>query len=279
MKRNLLRRLYGLTQFLFVISLSLNAWAVTDFKIITLQHRFVEDILPIIQPLAGDDGAITGMQNHLIIRASPEKMAEIEQIISTLDVARSNLKITVSRQNNLETSRNGVDVNGRKRIGNVAIDTSRYPRRASDGVQIGIENNRSVSHNHSNQFINVIDGGFAYIQVGQSIPFTQEWVTLTSRYASILRTTDFVEISTGFAVHPRTIGSQIELEITPRIAQFNQQGHIDFDELRTVVRINKGEWFDFGATMQQKDEVSRAILSTRNSKQTQDNALSIRIDE
>ncbi|MGB2833271.1 MAG: secretin N-terminal domain-containing protein [Methylotenera sp.] len=279
MKRHLLRRLYGLTQFLFVISLSLNAWAVTDFKIITLQHRFVEDILPIIQPLAGDDGAITGMQNHLIIRASPEKMAEIEQIISTLDVARSNLKITVSRQNNLETSRNGVDVNGRKRIGNVAIETSRYPRRASDGVQIGIENNRSVSHNHSNQFINVIDGGFAYIQVGQSIPFTQEWVTLTRRYASIQRTTDFVEISTGFAVHPRSIGSQIELEITPRIAQFNQQGYIDFDELRTVVLINKGEWFNLAATMQQKDEVSRAILSTQNSKQTQDNALSIRIDE
>jgi hypothetical protein len=69
----------------------LNLLAATEFKIIDLQHRFVEDVLLIIQPLVGDDGAATGMQSHLIIRASPEKMIEIEQILSTLDVARQNL--------------------------------------------------------------------------------------------------------------------------------------------------------------------------------------------
>lgn len=264
--------------FSLLLCYALCAHAITEFKIITLQHRFADDILPMIQPLAGEEGAVTGMQNHIIVRASPEKMAEIEQIIASLDVAQQNLKITVSHQNNTDTSRDGVGVSGRKRIGNVEVRTNRYPQNAPDGVQIELENNRTQSQSHSDQFIQVLDGQTAFIRVGQSVPFTQEWVTYTRRYVQIERTTDFVDITTGFAVRSRSIGNQVELQITPRIARLNQQGFIDFEELSTIVRVSKGKWFDLGGTMQQKDEVSRAILSKQNRTQTQDNALSIKVD-
>ena len=258
---------------------SVTAMAATEFKIITLQHRFADDLLPIIQPLAGEDGVVTGMQNQLIIRTSPENMAEIEQVIASMDVARSNLKITVNRQNNLDSTQHGVDVSGRKRIGNAAISTNRYPRQARDGVQIDIQNNSSTTKQNNQQLINVADGEFAFIQVGQSVPFTQEWRTFAHRYTHIQRTTEFIEVSTGFAVRPRSIGGQVELDITPRIAQLNQQGFIDFEALRTVVRVNKGEWFDLGGAMQRNDEVSRAILSFKNKAQTQNNVLNIRVDD
>lgn len=257
---------------------ALTAHAVTEFKIITLQHRFADDILYLIQPLAGGEGAVTGMQNHIIVRASPETMAEIEQLIASLDVAQQNLKITVSHQKNIDTSLNGVGVSGRKRIGNVEVRTNRYPRNAPDGVQIDTENNRTQTQSYSDQFMNVLDGQTAFIRVGHSVPFTQEWVTYARRYVQVERTTDFVEITTGFAVRPRSIANQVELEITPRIARLNQQGYIDFEELSTIVRVNKGQWFDLGGTMQQKDEVSRAILSKQNYKQTQDSSLSIKVD-
>lgn len=254
------------------------AQAVTEFKIFTLQHRFADDILPLLQPFSGEDGAVTGMQNHIIVRASPEKMAEIEQMIATLDVAQQNLKITISHQNNLSATRDGLAVSGQKRIGNVVVRTNRYPRNAPGGVQVDIENNRSNTQINSDQFMNVLDGQSAFIRVGQSIPFTQEWINYTHRYVTIERTTDFVDITTGFAVRVRSIGNQVELEITPRIAQLNQQGFIDFDSLSTVVRVNKGEWFNLGGTMQQKDEVSHAILSHQNLNQTKSSALFIKVD-
>jgi hypothetical protein len=264
---------------LFVfLQVPINAHAVTDFKIIELQHRFAEDILPIIQPLVGNDGAATGMQNHLIIRASPEKMIEIEKIISTLDVERQILKITVSHQNNLQTADESVAVSVRKRIGNVSISTRKYPRNAPDGAQFDIENKQSNVRSNGNQFINVMDGERAYIKIGQSMPYTQELLTLTRRYMRVQKTTEFIDISTGFSVRPRTIGNQIELEITPRIAQLNQNKYIDFEELSTIVRVNRGEWLELASTMQQKDEVSRAILSRKNSDQSQSNALSIRVE-
>lgn len=274
-----LRRLCASLWFLIAMLSTVTATANTEFKIITLQHRFAEDLLPMIQPLAGEDGVVTGMRNQLIIRAQPERLAEIEQVIASMDVARTNLKITVRRQNQLDASQSGVDISGRKRIGNVAISTNRYPRRARDGAQIDIQNNNSTSKQNNQQFINVADGEFAFIQVGQSVPFTQEWQTFTHRYTQVQRTTEFVNISTGFAVRPRSVGAQIELDITPRIAQLNQQGFIDFDSLHTVVRVNKGEWFDIGGAMQQNDEVSRAILSFNNKAKTHNQALSIRIDD
>lgn len=278
MKKNLRRLLLSLYFLYTTILLPLHTIAATDFKIIDLQHRFAEDILPIIQPLAGSDGAVTGMQNHLIIRASPERMIEIEHVISTLDVTRQNLKITVSRQNNLQTEREGVAMSGRKQIGNVEIGTNRYPKSLRNGVQLDIENNQSKTRSSSNQYINVIDGESAFIRVGQSVPFTHEWVTLTHRYIRSQQATEFVDISTGFSVRPRSIGDEVELLITPRIDQLNQRGYIDFEELTTIVRVHRGEWLNLGNIMQQKDEVSRAILSQQNSIQSQNNNLSIRVE-
>ena len=51
--------------------------AETEFKIISLQHRFASDLLPTIVPMVGLDGTATGMNNQLILRAQPERMREI----------------------------------------------------------------------------------------------------------------------------------------------------------------------------------------------------------
>src|SRR5450830_1179313 len=69
-----------------------------EFKIITLQHRFASDVIPTIQPMVGDDGNVSGIDNQLLVRASPERMAMIEQIVATLDSVRKNLRITISHE-------------------------------------------------------------------------------------------------------------------------------------------------------------------------------------
>lgn len=263
---------------MFFLCLSLHALAAAQFKIVTLQHRFAEDILPIVQPLIDSGGTISGMQNHLIIRTSAENMAEIEQIIHTLDVARESFKITVSRQDYTQNSNSNTNITARKRIGNVEITTGDYPKNRQSGAHIQLNDSQSMTQSSIDQLINVTDGERALISVGQSVPFTQEWVTLTRRYISVQRTTEFIEINTGFSVRSRSIGKQIEVEITPRIAQLNRNDSIDFKELATTIRVNRGEWFDLGRTMQQKDEISRAILGWQKNSQSLNNQLFIRID-
>lgn len=264
--------------FIANICLVWSVHAATEFKIITLQHRFAEEILPVIRPLVGDNGTASAMQNNLIIRTSPANMAEIEQIISTLDTARQNLKITVNRNQNLSASGSSADVSGRKRIGNVTIESASGRQIIRDGVALNIENQQRKSNIANTQYIQVIDGEKAFISVGQSIPYTQEWVALTQRYVSVQRTTQFVTIDTGFAVRPRTIGNQVELEITPRFSQLNQRGIIDFETLTTVIRTNRGEWVDLANIMQQKDDVSRAIFNWQTNYQASSSQLLIKVE-
>lgn len=262
--------------FIALILLPFWAQAEIEFKIITLQHRFASDLLPIIEPLVGAEGTATGIRNQLILRASPERMREIESAVAQLDVARVNRRITINNSNNTRSQQVGVEGRGVIRRGNVTIGNDRHSKPNSGNIEI--TSNSNNTQQNSSQFLNVLDGEQAFIRVGQSVPFTQEWITITSQYTQISRTTGWQDISTGFAVRPRTIGNQVELEITPRIAQQNNQGFIDFEELSTMLRVSLGEWVDIGGTMQNHDDVSRKILGLQSSSSEQRSNLTIKVD-
>ena len=257
-----------------------SAFAETDFKIITLQHTFARDLLPIITPMVGQDGAASGMNNQLIIRANAERMREIEETIASLDVTRVNRKITVKSTNHLRTQQERAEATGAVKVGKVTVGNDRRQSNSSvpNSGRVDVERNSSNVNQNSNQYISVLDGERAFIKVGQIVPFTQEWVTITRRYIQIDKTVDWREITTGFAVRPRAIGKQVELEITPRIAKLNSQGYIDFEELTTILRVNLGDWVDIGGTMQSNDNVSRKILGIQNTASQQKSNLVIKVE-
>lgn len=262
----------------FILLVLVPYWvqAEIEFKIITLQHSFASDLLPTIEPLVGLEGTATGVRNQLILRASPERMREIESTVAQLDVARVNHRITVNNSNQSRSLQQRIEGSGKVKIGNVTISNDRYAKPNSGNIDI--TNNSSNTQQNSSQFLNVLDGERAFIRVGQSVPFTQEWMTITRRYTQVTQITDWQDISTGFAVRPRTIGNQVELEITPRIAQLNNQGFIDFEELSTIVRVSLGEWVDIGGTMQNHDEISRKILGFQSTSSQQNSNLVIKVD-
>jgi len=247
-----------------------------EFKIITLQHKFAKELLPSIQPMVGADGSVSAVENNLLIRATPEQMSMIEQVVSALDVERRNLRITISHDNIQQSADSRVGVAGSQRIGDVEIQ---IPRGAPDGVQLDVGQRQRNLTQRGSEFLTVMDGERAFIRVGQSVPYTQQWVQYSQRYLTIQTNTQFQEITTGFAVRPRAIGNKVELEITPRIARLNSMNYIDFEELTTVVRVSAGEWFDLGGAMQSRDEVSRAILSRQTGSGSQNSTLRVRIDE
>ncbi|HSI25689.1 MAG TPA: secretin N-terminal domain-containing protein [Methylotenera sp.] len=269
-KLSLILLLFSFTLFSKITS------AETEFKIFTLQHRFASDLLPIVDSMVGADGTANGIDNQLIIRAQPERMREIEALVTQMDAARVNRKITVSTSNTIQSQRDRTEASGKVKMGNVIVGNDR--RAKPNTGNIDIERNTSNSKQNSNQFINVLDGERAFIRVGQIVPFTQEWLTITRRYVQVDRFTDWREVTTGFAVRPRTLGNEVELEITPRIARINNQGFIDFEELTTVIRTPLGSWVDIGGTMQQNDEVSRKILGIQNSSSQQKSSLSVKVD-
>ena len=251
-----------------------------ELKIITLQHQFPQEILPTVQSMVGEGGTASAVQNNLLIRTTPGRMSQIEQVIATLDVEKSNLRITVSHDSSLRSQSQRFGASGTLRSGDVAV---RIPPggsrgRQQDGLQLDMDEQQSDIGQRGSEFITVLEGERAFIRVGQSVPFTSQWMQLTQRYRVIQSTTEYRDIITGFAVRPRLIGNQVELEITPRIAQLNSSGITDFQQLSTVVRVVRGQWLDLGGTMQSRDEVSRFILSRSSAGQSGENNVMIRVD-
>ena len=265
---------------LILLLMSSCAFAETEFKIITLQHLFASDLLSIIAPMVGAAGAANGMNNQLIVRTTPERMLEIEAIVAKLDVTKVNRKITVKSSNNVQSLQERTEASGAVKMGKVTVANDRHAKPNSGRVDV--DRNSSNSSQNSNQFVSVLDGERAFIKVGQIVPFTQEWVTITRRYIQIVETTDWREITTGFAVRPRTVGDQnnkfVELEITPRIAKLNSQGFIDFEDLKTIVNVKLGDWVDIGGTMQTNDDVSRKILGVQSVSSQQQSSLVIKVE-
>lgn len=246
--------------------------ATNELKIITLKHRLAADLLPSIQVVIGSEGTASALNENLLIRTTPGHMAEVEQLISALDTPQQNLRITVSYSKRQQESNQATDINA-----DVRVKRSRITQL---GAEANVELSDSTSNNQFSQqsYLNVLDGELAYIRVGQSVAFTQQWRVLAQQYSLTQSSQQFVDISTGFSVRPHKIGNRVSLEVRPRFASLNNAGFVDFDTLATVVNVELGQWFDLGGVMQNRDEVSRAILSNRNQTSQETTDLRIKVE-
>lgn len=252
-----------------------SALAAEQFRMITLQHRLARDLVPVIEPLVGPEGSVRAIDQHLLVTASPERLAQIESVIERLDVMRRNVRITVSHSRDAQMQQRGAAVSGTIRAGDVGVSV---PPEADGGVRLDVYGDDRLLYESGSGFLTVLDGERTYIRSGQIVPFTEQWLIWTRRYAVVQQTTVFQEVSTGFAVTPRYSGEFVELEITPRIAALNQAGYIDFEALSTTVSVRPGEWFDLGGAMQGRDEVSRAILASGTRNTQRKSTLRIKVD-
>ena len=252
----MMRRFIPVLLLVFVCSA---AWAENQFKIITLQHRFGQDLLPALQPLAGPGGIVSASGNHLFVDVLPERMTAIEQAIAQLDVGSRTYRIRVDRSDSRHASMSRLEAGGS--VGSDVRIQRSGPRSGGNGVTLEMDSRETFSHTRGSEYVSVLDGARAFIAVGQSVPFTEEWMTILRRYAHVQKTVQYRDITTGFSVLPRQIGQSVEIEITPHIASLRNDGTIEFQDLATTVRVVPGEWFNLGGTMQDRDEVSRAILA------------------
>lgn len=248
---------------------------------ITLQHRFAQELVPIVAPLVGEDGNASAIDNHLVIRASPERMQAIEELVAKLDTGRRNMRITVVHEDMQSDQRQDIGASGNVLIGQGQVIVQRRmpgDLAPENSVNIDLDQREYSRSQQGAEFVNVAEGERAFIRVGQRVPYTQQWIVLTQSYAQRIRHTEFQDITTGFAVRPRALGDQVEVEITPRIAQAGGGGLIDFEELSTIVMVRPGEWLDIGGTMQSHDDVSRAILNSQSASGSGYSRLMIRVE-
>ncbi len=126
--------------FWMLLLLAGTAVAAEQFRMITLQYRLARDVLPVIEPLVGPGGSVRAIDNHLMITASPERLAQIETVIERLDVLRRNVRITVSHASGVQLQQRGATLSGKVRAGDVKVAV---PPATGDGVRLDVHDSNT----------------------------------------------------------------------------------------------------------------------------------------
>jgi hypothetical protein len=259
----------------------------TTLEVITLNYRNAEEVIPVLKPLLAPQGTITGLNNRLVVRTTPGNLAELKQVLATIDAAPRRLLISVRQGADLDRSRRGGQVSGRVDIGdNAAVRAPGRPTPPgatvrADGVRAQVYSSESASTDRVSQQVQVIEGGRALIRVGQSVPVHNREVIDTPGGRRVLETTEYRDVDTGFYVVPRVAGDRVTLEIftAADTMQAGQRGAVGVQRVQTMVTGRLGEWIELGAVAQQSARRDSEILG-RDSEAHRDNRrVQVKVDE
>jgi type II secretory pathway component GspD/PulD (secretin) len=233
----------------------------TKLEIIPLKNRLVKEVIPTIRSVLGKRGTVTGMQGQLIIRAHPKALQEVKHILSQIDAALKNLRITVKQGTRLKlneeersvTAEIPVGGNGQVIIGGPKSDKVIVGNDKSDGkFQVRLLDKKRQSDEMDTQTVMTLEGRPASIHITQSIPIREVRNLRSGNQITAFESVRFIDVRTGLMVLPRLKGDQVILEVSPQKARLNGQS-IETFGIDTVVRGQIGEWMELGGVTQKRN--------------------------
>ena len=265
-----------------------------ELRVIPLKHRLADEVVPVVRPLLTPGESVSGMDSRLIVRATPRTFTQLERLLAEIDTPRRNLRISVRHDGESKRIQDSQGVSGDMRRGNTRIIVTNGTH-STGGVSVGhtgpdgnvklhSERHITTTRDASSQNLTVLDGGRAFLRVGESI-LVQPFLVLVGNRLGVVAGIQYYDVTTGFEVEPRIVNEasfteRIQLAVTPRLAFRSNQGTqtVNFQELRTVVTVKPGEWVDLGGAVESSNEVNRQILSTHRNTGSEDSRFLIRVD-
>ena len=215
-------------------------------EIIPLRHRTVDQVLPLLRPLLAPGGALTGQNNQLIVRTSPENLAQLRAVLDAIDQPLRRLTIAVRFDSAQDAASSGIRTD------------ARISNRGSS-ADIRIHDSRSSLDERVDQRIQVLEGGQAWISTGESRVFGQT--------------------ETGFAVMPRVSGSSVILDIATQQEAFTRGGAVQGQRAVSTVSGRLGEWIELGGAGSASTRAQSGMLSSRERTASEERRIWVKVEE
>ena len=270
--------------FVIMLPLALAAQAQqTVLEVIELNYRNADEVIPMLKPLLAPGGTISGMQNRIIVRTTPQNLSQLRKVLDVVDAMPRKLMISVRQQSTASKTRSEAEASGT--IGN---DHARVTvpgtgnnqggtvviRRGDDRVRGRASQSQSTGIDSSVQTLQVSEGNEAFIQIGQSVP-------VRSQSAPGSETVQYRDAGTGFYVRPRVNGKQVTLSISTRrdsVADPNT-GALNVQHVDTVISGRLGEWIELGGIAQESSQRDRGTVYRRSVTGQDDRKIFLKVEE
>ena len=232
---------------LMSLFLASQAFAQLKLEIIPLRNHTVEEMIPIVRSMLQGQGTVTGMRDQLIIRTTLRNLAEIKKVLAQLDRPLRNFRIIVRQGLEEDLESTDASISGDIKIGKEGGVNIGREDKDRGGLEIGngrvrarINRRKFSSDDSTVQQMVTLEGRAAFIQIGQTLPFTEERTvqfgnTVTSEKSVVLK-----EVRTGFNVTPRVQGDRVTLKVVPVRSEV-RDGQINIQRMATTVTGRLGE--------------------------------------
>lgn len=254
--------------------------AIAEIKVIELQQRNADEMIEILAPFLSPDGALSGSAHQLIIRSDAQNIEQLEQIIQRLDKAPAQLLISVRQGGDLQQNRRGGSLSGgyqdehtRIEAGDAGKERSALTLESGDAhyrVQGRLYRSDRANRDAVSQQLRTVEGQWAYIQAGQSVPFVNQTITQGPQGPIAQQGVEYKDVSSGFEVRARTNGENVIIEIRPYKASLSRRGGgaIDTQQVSTTVNGTLGQWIEIAGVAETEQTGSRGtVYSTRRKRQ------------
>lgn len=261
-------------------------------EVITLNYRNVEELIPVIKPFVGMDGTVTGMNNQLIIKATPEDLAAVRQLLLNIDRRPRRLMITVTHDISETAAGSHQSITGRYSTGNVDIAGGAAPHRGNGGsitvhdgnagrIRYRLDNSHSTMTNNSDLRIQALEGQPAFIESGSQVPLSNRTAYRTQDGVIVQDTIEYHDATTGFYVIPNLNGDVVTVLISPFMTRINpdHRGTFNVQNIETTVQGRLGEWIEIGGQHQESRREQSGLLSEHQRQQDQAHASYIKVEE
>jgi type II secretory pathway component GspD/PulD (secretin) len=252
-----------------------------EIEVIQLKYRTAEQVIPTLRPLLEPGGGLSGMQSTVVIRASRANIAQLKQVVATLDTIPRRLVISVRQDAGGSFERRGAGVSGTVGSGEVRVGVNEAPRPQS-GLTVGVYDSRGTADDRMTSQVQALEGSPAYISAGKSAPVRSHVVTPAPGGGSVMQsTTTFQNVASGFYVIPRVSGDRVFLDIAPQRATPGQHGpgSVNHQQIVTTASGRLGEWFQLGVIDQSAAQSQSGILSGSSGTRSSSSSVWVRVDE
>jgi Bacterial type II/III secretion system short domain len=285
------RRFYRLYCSLLLLSLAM-AWPCqAEIKVLALKHVAAEEIVPVVRDVLEGQGKVSTWDNRLIINASAEEIATIEEVLQQIDLPPTMLLISLRQENRKGQAGTRAILSNPPASGMAGAGVSEATAGAPDGAAKNPFSSTGARYlgntaEQTTQTLRLRDGSKGFILMGERVPYVREMLLLARRYAGYGQTVEFQAVNTGFWVRPILERGYATLEIRPHLEGFQRSSSrmmgmpsaVQLQELVSTVRVPLGQWVDLGHHLREGDEVSRAILTWRTSNLQQERTVWIKVD-
>ena len=261
----------------------------TVLEVIDLKYRSADQIVPMLKPLLAPGGTISALQNRLIVRTTPQNLADLRKVLDAVDAKPKRLVISVRQEAAGAGLASEAELSGS--IGTdqarVTVPGSRSRQGASAEVRNGdnVVRGRVVSSQSAAmapvvQTVLVQEGNEALIRIGQSVPVRSGNVIQTPQGAQISESVEYHEVDTGFRVTPRLNGDQVTLEISSRrdtVAHRNTEA-FNIQHIDTVISGRLGEWLEMGGVGQSRVQAESSNISRRSASGSDERRVFLKVD-